>query len=352
MAEAGGPLSTFLGCDKNRENPGHHDSFKTVAQFVADGVHNFDTCWSTDWGVTKEEWLEYVNACTPLCVSIHCDYISDERPDTFDGGEPYPFATDKGLNASRYGSGWVRWVDCPCTRAGCVAENDGEGENEDDSQGEDEIESWSDSEEESESESDSEGDREGWKCYATHGKCGTMYENCTKSGSPYWEIVIYTAKHVIYDQLEAMRCSVVFFDDREDGSDTVTLTGGRIDLTNSDTEDLCRMYVHTHDADLGKRLRNFSDRRWEVRDKLNKDISSDVTGGPVTMISHPHGRMKYVTVGEYKGKGGVWCIKYSARSCPGSSGGLVICGARRWCGVRPISHSGAVSADIGVSVNW
>ena len=45
---------------------------------------------------------------------------------------------------------------------------------------------------------------------------------------------------------------------------------------------------------------------------------------PVFVISHPHGKMKLVSVGEYAGYDMNGCFRFTSATCPGSSGGAVV----------------------------
>ena len=95
------------------------------------------------------------------------------------------------------------------------------------------------------------------------------------------------------------------------------------------------MYFHTHDAALGERLRELeltAGRAWDnVVQRLPAMTDAEAADHPppTVVIAHPHGRMKHVTVGELQGTAsGRWVVYpkvlYSAATCPGSSGGLVM----------------------------
>ena len=95
------------------------------------------------------------------------------------------------------------------------------------------------------------------------------------------------------------------------------------------------MYFHTHDAALGERLRELeltAGRAWDnVVQRLPAMTDAEAADHPppTVVIAHPHGRMKHVTVGELQGtESGAWSYRpkvlYSAGTCPGSSGGLVL----------------------------
>ena len=80
---------------------------------------------------------------------------------------------------------------------------------------------------------------------------------------------------------------------------------------------------------------------------------------PVFTITHPHGRMKHVTIGEYLGWDGK-TLRYSSATCAGCSGGPVwivwLDIAMKWLGARWNTqigthnpHSGSVSNTEGCS---
>ena len=88
--EAGGPLTMYFGCQKNRENPGHHDKFIPISQFGVDSVG------TPPPGLTKEEVVMWVLAWAKLVVRFHARSVSIQRPDIFIDGAPYPLAEYKG----------------------------------------------------------------------------------------------------------------------------------------------------------------------------------------------------------------------------------------------------------------
>ena len=130
------------------------------------------------------------------------------------------------------------------------------------------------------------------------------------------------------------------------------------------------MYFHTHDAALAGRLRGL----WRTALQSRKDVhprlpalteaEATVHHTPTVVIAHPHGRMKHVTVGELQGtESGVYShrpkVLYSAGTCPGSSGGLVLPLWRRrredgyiWEWMPRYPHSVGWSNGRGRSADW
>merc|ERR1711923_374930 len=97
------------------------------------------------YGLSAEDIVDLVRVWAPLTVRIHGGCISQDRATQWYGVEGnYPFCQYRGSNVRNFGSGWGR---------------------------------------------------------------GGVYERTDESGRKYWKIPIYTARHVIYDGVEAAKCS-------------------------------------------------------------------------------------------------------------------------------------------------
>ncbi|XP_005097247.1 uncharacterized protein LOC101848882 isoform X2 [Aplysia californica] len=205
-AEAGGPLSSFIGCTKNRGHP----QFIPVYEFSADHVRPYMP-GEQQKGVDR--MVEIVKVLAEFVVRISAPVVSDQRPDTWEDGRPYPFVDRRGRRTNKVGSGYVTCVTRLCGKSVVGI--------------------------------------------CRRGSCprGTAEEN------ECWKIQVATARHVVYDDSEARECELVLFDDRPDGSDSVTLTGGW-SVESADTEkDMCVLELYTHDKVLGRRLENIWSRR-------------------------------------------------------------------------------------------
>ena len=125
------------------------------------------------------------------------------------------------------------------------------------------------------------------------------------------------------------------------------------------------MRHYTHDRVLVRRLEEMVRHRSEMRGLLDQKLKDhgDVITPITAVISHPHGRKKYLDVKEWKGDGGDYkdggrqAVKYNNTTCAGSSGGavLVIGGKERYGRYgRTHPHSGATADDmeVGISANW
>ncbi|XP_005095009.1 uncharacterized protein LOC101861720 [Aplysia californica] len=288
-AEAGGPLTSYTGCTKN---PGH-PQFIPVYEFNTDHVRS----WTPDEGhQTADEIAGAVKCFAETVVRIRVPLISDQRPDTWADGRGYPFADRKGWRLNIAGSGFVVKV---------YGQHDGlEG-----------------------------------PCKCDNCPKGTAEEN------KYWKILVVTARHVVYGDNEARACEVVFFDDQSDGSGSVTLTGGGAVEGGDTEEDGCELAWYTHNRKLAHRLKNLCNRRSEmlfrwfeetrvvVRSPRGKKRRLDVSPRSVSpatavVISHPHGRMKYISLGNSDPDSlsdvKPYPFTYTVATCPGSSGGLVL----------------------------
>ncbi|XP_035829168.1 uncharacterized protein LOC101845140 [Aplysia californica] len=305
----GGGCVSFINC---RKNPGH-TGFIPVYEFSEINVRSWipNVEQSTVNGI-----VEYVECCADLVVRIGVPFISSQRPETAADGKTYPFGNKRGQRLNIVGSGFVNQV---------YGRDDGLNKP--------------------------------CKC----GKCprGTAEEN------RYWKIEVATARHVVYDDSEARGCKVVFFDDHPDGSGSVTLTGGG-GLECADTEnDKCLLMYYTHDRVLAQRLEYLCNRRREVlrrwfdltrmvKKRDYNDLPQSVFTVPSIVISHPHGRMKYITLGHSDPESLTGALRgepftYNAATCPGSSGGFVLPLADLCYSFWAKPHSSSLSGNHGCS---
>ena len=154
-------------------------------------------------------------------------------------------------------------------------------------------------------------------------------KDCTASGTKrnkFYKIGVVTAKHVLFNSEEARDARFVLFDEHEDGRGRETISG--FESGGDDTEkDFSVVYHFTHDEEMAKKLKKICDEYVTMCKKVGGYSVFDGGEGnyPVILIGHPHGRMKYLTVGTILStdpKSGQ--IEYEAPSCPGFSGGFVL----------------------------
>ncbi|KAK6980427.1 hypothetical protein BgiMline_021440 [Biomphalaria glabrata] len=158
-------------------------------------------------------------------------------------------------------------------------------------------------------------------------------EKCRHSDNPskvWWEILISTATHVVFDDIEAGHTTCrLFYDDQN--SPVVILDKVSIYIVNI-KRDVCLLKHVTCDATLGTKLYKMMEQYyflWErVRDTYRD--KSKLT----FIVSHPHGCSKQVSVGqleesfrvrEHNIKFDQTQMTYTTNTCPGSSGAKVHC---------------------------
>ncbi|XP_005102525.1 uncharacterized protein LOC101862360 [Aplysia californica] len=297
--EVGGPLSSMSSCTKH---PGHTD-FIPVPEF---GLRHLPRPYR------NKLVLDFLKACANLVVRLHLGFISDGRPEKWPGTEDrYPFAVHRGTDlVSNVGSGWVSRVR---------------------------------------------------PCWEEHGlcRCATCREMEDEGKERrWWEVLIVTARHVVFDSVEAKMCEVTLFDDHKDGSGSVVLMAYEMGLGHTE-EDFCFVMCATHDPKVAERLQEMMDERETLSDMIVQQYQhvDDIPTNTV-VISHPHGRMKYVSVGEFKGlekMGDKWIysFRHTAATCPGSSGGVVLPLIGWWRGLfRAAPHNFALTSSENLSGRW
>ena len=161
----------------------------------------------------------------------------------------------------------------------------------------------------------------------------------SQTGRKFWEIKIWTANHVC-SKSQIAACSVSVFVDRHPGVEKITLTDGRY-FTGDSGQDWSLLKFITYDQSVGEMLESLRERcrevMWEVMEKvyskrqqsgLDFNVFSHLC--PVLVLGFPHGQDLHASLGRMceleKTGDGSWarCIHYTAHSCKGDSGGLVI----------------------------
>jgi hypothetical protein len=302
----------LTGCEKNRG----HLKFISVDTFNAD--HLPAGC--------DKIMVDVVKALADLTVRVSVKYVSDRRPETVRGtSKRYPCYKDRGSNMMRTGTGWV-----------CGVRKYPDNTN----------------------------------IYLT---CQCL--SCLDSPTPklkFAHIHIYTAAHVVYDDLEAAQTTCDLFFDQGSTTDVcegvVTLMGMSFERSD-DERDLCEIRYVTHDPDLihtlgkmvdhwnalGNRLRCLYSNLESKKQKMPAEFTSIPLDTLTIIVSHPHGCSKQVTFGYYDdsrlNEDGYLPLTYTTATCPGSSGARVLELKRGiwsyWNG--DLVHSGACEDDTGLN---
>ncbi|XP_012936038.1 uncharacterized protein LOC101858702 [Aplysia californica] len=231
-------------------------------------------------GFQDKQLLETIGLCAQLTVRLVVNYTSMSRPEFLPNSKSaYPFSRFRGKTVPyRFGSGWL----FDAFPRGVLGEGKG-------------------------------------------GECPCS--ECGQSGKPssaWYELMFLTALHVVFDSEESKATDVeLFYDSDVDRDSTVLkLAGGCVEMADIET-DGCLLVCWTHDLDLGDKLQALSRQRWDLMREINMRYTREERGGLVVVVSHPHGCSKQVTVGWAVDRSdwtGLEVYRYSADTCPGSSG--------------------------------
>jgi len=258
-------------------------------------------------GITIFDIYDSVKCTIPITCRLNVGLVSKDRPDNND----YPLSEDRGNMKKGYGSGWLwRMLDLS---EHFVCEDCGYFLYEDTNDFEMKCQNC-----------DKKMIKGCW-CYHCKGKA------IDKRETIFWELGIRTAKHVVYDNIEAEKSTVIFFldtllDDDDDKTKCKKVMGGRYVQGDQDN-DKSQLRFCTHDKELIDKLEKLHQERQKqdaMLEEMVKDGLKDREEGkeytiPYVLIGYPHGAPCYVTIGkmiEKDGKG----IAYDAKSCPGNSG--------------------------------
>ena len=223
------------------------------------------------------------------------EYISEHRPIGF------PFYTERGTHRVHTGSGWISDIVRPSVnsrRADCLSPT--------------QIDT----------------------VRYSSGTCPQcLHDVSSSSGSlvECYEVHVVTACHVVYNDEEARSTRINIFYDDEDSAENgkmKTIWGSRVIDTDLEL-DTCTVVCRTRDPSIIKALIQLTicsglprcDCRY--RGLISKRRSA------CAIVSHPHGQPKQVTFGEMAA---FWSkssdfrnrINYTASTCPGSSGALIL----------------------------
>ena len=223
---------------------------------------------------------------------------------------------------------------------------------------------------------------EGDESYSKHRQVCRVCRVLQSGNTQVWGVVVSTARHVLFDQNEATSSELVLFDHYDDGSGSVILHGGLFVWGKTVQDDSLHMFF-THDEKLADRLSQvlaidkeirgqISERQiskksgvvraviklwlrlWSVFSNINEMDAGAIlvflhnrlpvplqlvykilisqrlkadSSRPLMLLSHPHGRKLYISLGKYIQRSTLachsWCV-YDAKSCCGSSGGFIL----------------------------
>ncbi|XP_059142637.1 uncharacterized protein LOC131930242 [Physella acuta] len=174
--------------------------------------------------------------------------------------------------------------------------------------------------------------------------------------TPVGKLEIQTATHVVFDQSELERTTCVFFYDKGQSS-TVKLRGQRI-VSVMTLGDWCRFSCLTCDVSffdkIYKTWKKFDDLLEIINDKYDEFVDEDRLA---IIVSHPHGKQKQVSIGQWHkalNEADSVHSKYSyyTCTCPGSSGAYVYMVGERfttYCHVHSCtSQLGSYSSEGGL----
>uniref|UniRef100_A0A2C9L6W8 Uncharacterized protein n=1 Tax=Biomphalaria glabrata TaxID=6526 RepID=A0A2C9L6W8_BIOGL len=191
------------------------------------------------------------------------------------------------------------------------------------------------------------------------GKVGfTNYLKCwcreckhsVSSSNVWWEFYVYTATHVVFDDIEAS-CTTLRFSYDKDDSPVVNVD--KVSVLDADiVYDLCVLYCVTCDNELGNKLMEMWKHSENVREKIRDKYPAYRSKHKFNfLVSHPHGCSKQVSVGQWKDKhsvGSLTKLTYTTCTCPGSSGAPVHCVGYH-NGLSNLVHSGSFKSGLNYS---
>ncbi|KAK6975832.1 hypothetical protein BgiMline_022217, partial [Biomphalaria glabrata] len=292
----------LVGCKKN---PGH-------SQFIP--VNTF-TLEHLPKEYQDTDLYEFIKVVADLTVRVDVKMTSSDRPIFWPKTtRSYPFYNISDTRSFRTGSGRVWLVNKFC---------DGFTQDEDN------------------------GSTDYTKCWC---------RKCEDSDSPrnvWWQFIVITATHVVFDDKEANQTTLRLFYDTDDSRvvniDTVNIN--YIDIEY----DRCMLNCVTCDNGLGERLSNLWKYYENVWEKLTVKYCDSTSKHKLNFIvSHPHGCSKHVSIGQWKVKidvDGRSQFTYTSCTCPGSSGAHVQCVGHNEgsCWWFNLVHTGSLKSGLDYS---
>uniref|UniRef100_A0A2C9KUN4 Uncharacterized protein n=1 Tax=Biomphalaria glabrata TaxID=6526 RepID=A0A2C9KUN4_BIOGL len=282
-------LQNYLAvCEKNP----NHKGFISVKDFT---VHHLPE------GHRHHDLYEFIKATADLTVRVGVKMTSLKRPDVWpDKTGPYPFFELKGKTTFRCGSGELDIYEYKNGYG-----RDGHGHTE----------------------------KAGFSYNSRYPTCPC--DNCLHSDDAktiWWEVVLTTAAHVVFDDIEAKHTTCKLFYDQTDSDVKIF---DKFSLLYVDVnKDACALKFITCDETLGKELYALARRRAELLEKVNSLYANRVNDKWNFIVSYPHGCTKQVSVGKclsnvkisdyllskdyYYSR-----MTYNTCTCPGSSGAWI-----------------------------
>ncbi|XP_055871848.1 uncharacterized protein LOC106060345 [Biomphalaria glabrata] len=302
-------LEAFMNCTKNPD----HKNFIPMDKFTLNDL-------PLDY--RDQDFFDLIKATADLTVRIGVPFVSENRPEYWPKeNKKYPFSEKRNTTTSRTGTGKIyvyKYID------GCGF--DGYGRN---------FKSPT-----------------GTKLETTNKYCPC--QKCQDSGEKknvWWEIFIFTATHLVYDEIEASKAVCRLFYDAEDSE--VTLLEN-LSLVYANVErDVCEMKYVTCDAELGDKLYQTVQLCYDL---LKKNFEGNFTSKFVFIVSHPHGSSKHVSFGrlqdneryeELNADYDLSKLTYDTPTCPGSSGAKVYCLGLNMSG--EYVHRGSLDSNLNYS---
>ncbi|KAI8779543.1 hypothetical protein BgiBS90_020525 [Biomphalaria glabrata] len=175
-------------------------------------------------------------------------------------------------------------------------------------------------------------------------------KQCEQSDSPstiWFEFDVYTATHVVFDEIEANHTSLRLFHDSE-RSPKVLIDKVRIHDALVEY-DRCWIKCVTCQVSVGVPLEQMWTKYLALDKQVTKQYTKSRDKDKVTfVVSHPHGCPKHVSVGRWNNiraigeSKSIKRITYSTGTCPGSSGANVHCIGYTGGRYRQLAHSGSL----------
>ena len=212
-------------------------------------------------------------------------------------------------------------------------------------------------------------------------ECYECIKNNSIEQKMFYKIMMRSARHVLYDDIEGQDAEIIFFAQRLCNEEFLTPLGKKVTrksirgvkvkkLSNDNLAhtngDFVLLESFTCDQNLGEILLEWKANNLKIRETNASEeiLNADKNCKTCVTISHPHGSVLYISVGQKKGEDQIWNetkvdgddvwgdglkrLRHSCTSCPGSSGGLVICGLSTYK-----THSGATDEPgIGQTTAW
>ncbi|BFZ20990.1 hypothetical protein BsWGS_24029 [Bradybaena similaris] len=267
--------------DQCPKNPGHKD-FIPVDKFTIEDLPE---------GYRDPDVMDYIRAVSDLTVCVVVKYISLKRPETdYVSGKPFLGYLNRGQMRTSYGTGSVEYVEMQ---------------------------------------------------HEYHVNKTCRCKDCRNSSQPrrtkFGIIHISTAKHVVYDESEAVHTTCLLYFDR---GNTPKACQGVVALSSvsnffgNKELDMYYMSHYTHDLDLAHRLDKTCTQRNDLQTKIRGNSQYNwnlkwrrpaLDKQPLLFIvSHPHGCSKQISIGRCHSLlpqlGKDCSYTYTTGTCPGSSG--------------------------------